>query len=267
MAKTNIKKNDHLATNSAIELVQWPVLNVLAFQTTCHHPNEKKLTKLNNKLKLPYKCFNLGLHVEDDPLTVKSNRDYIEDKMLDGKKIQWLNQLHGSNVVFINQVSSSVLEADACITANKSIALAIMTADCLPILISDKKGRKIAAIHGGWRPLAANIIAKTIKKMDVDVNELAIWLGPCIGQSSFEVGAEVYNIFIAQGEKFSQAFHKSTQGKYLANLYVIARIQLESIGVSCIHSLEECTYTLADKYYSYRRNQVTGRMASIICQL
>lgn len=271
MAKTNIKKSCNLLTNSSTELVKWPVQNVLAFQTTCHHPDEKKssLSNVNTELKnnLPYKGFNLGTHVYDDPLMVKSNRDYIENKMLDGKSIQWLHQVHGSDIAFVNKVSSLPLEADACITENKDVALAIMTADCLPILLSNKEGTKVAAIHGGWRPLAKSVIAKTIKKMDVDVNALVTWLGPCIGQSAFEVGEDVYNIFTEQGSIFTTAFQKKSKGKYLANLHVIARIQLEQLGVTSIHILEECTYSLEHKYYSYRRNSITGRMATIICRI
>jgi len=273
MPKTITKKNLYPFTYSTIELVKWPVSSVLAFQTTCHHPVKKNTphieteTETNTKNTSSYKGFNLGFHVGDNPTTVKSNRDYIADKIIDGREIQWLEQVHGSEVAYIDKVANTPLVADACITEKDDIALAIMTADCLPILLSNKEGTKIAAIHGGWRPLAANIVAKTITKMDVKVTELVAWLGPCIGQDAFEVGEDVYNIFITSDPLFSSAFQAKGGGKYFANLHTIARIQLEKLGVSLIATLEECTYTNENKYYSYRRNSITGRMATVIYRM
>ena len=141
-----------------------------------------------------------------------------------------------------------------------------MTADCLPILLSHKNGSEVAAIHGGWRSLAANIIEKTLDKMHSKPAELVAWLGPCIGKYAFEVGSEVKEAFTQQGVAFNNAFIKQENGKYLADLQQIAQLQLQALGVSAISALAECTYQETNKYYSYRKEQVTGRMASIICR-
>jgi len=262
------KKNTKLGldnSNPAIERVNWSVRNVQAFQTTRHHPNitNKNLFDIQSS----YGNFNLGLHVNDDEQQVNHNRCYIEQYLLQGKKIQWLNQVHGNDVAFIEQVSSEPLTADACITENKDIALAIMTADCLPILLASHNGEKIAAIHGGWRSLAANIIEITIKKMALNTTDIQVWLGPCIGDSAFEVGSEVKAAFVNINPQYSSAFKIKNHDKYLASLHTLAKIQLMNLGVTAIYSLAECSYSLPQKYYSYRRRSVTGRMASIIAHM
>ena len=144
-----------------------------------------------------------------------------------------------------------------------------MTADCLPILLSNRDGSEIAAIHAGWRPLAANIIEETITLMQSSVNDIVVWMGPCIGEQVFEVGQEVKQAFCQVSTQFEQAFKliKSLNDdpiKYLANLHLIAQLQLLNLGVKNITTLNECTHTLRDKYYSYRRDGQTGRMGSII---
>ena len=260
MPKTNIKSTQFDETNAAIALVQWPVQSVLAFQTTRNYPNHRKI----NHSKLPYDEFNLGLHVGDNAIDVNANRDFVERNLLGGKKIQWLEQVHGNDVAIVTAVSEQPLVADASITSSEHIALAIMTADCLPILLSDKAGTTIAAIHGGWRSLANGIIANTLAKMAIDPAQLYAWLGPCIGENAFEVGGDVYENFINQSNSFANAFELQQSGKYLASLHQIARIQLAASGIQHINALDECTYDNHDKYYSYRRSAITGRMATII---
>jgi YfiH family protein len=191
-----------------------------------------------------------------------------------GCDVQWLEQVHGSRVVVINEQVNSPIQADAMITRSPKIALAIMTADCLPILLSNSEGTEVAAIHGGWRSLADNIIPNTLAKMESHSDELHAWLGPCIGPEKFEVGREVKATFMQQNKLFSQAFEEknidvalqnaSPYKKYLANLQLISQIQLQQLGIKNITSLPECTYSQKDKYYSFRREQVTGRMATII---
>jgi len=283
-------------TNSDFELVNWPPLlssstsalssireKVFALQTT-RLPTAFILPRQNENsadAKSPFDNFNLGLHVGDVAEKVTYNRNKLKEyisqqlavqhsaesiKLTEPLNIQWLEQVHGSHVAEVSTASSHAITADASITRQRNIALAIMTADCLPILLSHKEGREIAAIHGGWRPLAANIIEKTIEKMDSNPTELVAWLGPCIGNEAFEVGAEVKEAFTQQDKIFSTAFVKQENGKFLADLHKIAQIQLKSIGVRDISCLDECTYQRTDKYYSYRKEQVTGRMASIICR-
>lgn len=248
-------------TNSSFHNLSWPVQNVVAFTTTLHHP--KQLTYSS-----PYGHFNLGLHVNDEKNVVLNNRKLLLDYLPEKSSIQWLEQVHGNNVAVIEQASSEII-ADACVTQKYNIALAVMTADCLPIIISSIDGNDIAAIHGGWKPLAKNIIEQTILKMNTPSSALYAWLGPCIGPDKFEVGEEVYQQFLTLGCEFRQAFQvissDSHTKKYLANLHTIAEIQLKKLGIQHIYSLPHCTFSMKDDYYSYRRNNKTGRMATIIC--
>jgi YfiH family protein len=230
--------------------------------------------------KSPFGYFNLGFHVGDSAKKVSNNRNQLREYisqhrsirdttnnsfLSDPIKIQWLEQVHGNQVAEITTVSNKPITADASITRQKNIALAIMTADCLPILLTNSEGTEIAAIHGGWRPLAASIIEQTLNKMVSEASDIIAWLGPCIGKDAFEVGREVRDNFVNQNKVFDEAFVKQKSGKYFANLPLIARLQLTTLGVSAISVLAECTYQNTDKYYSYRKEQLTGRMASIIC--
>lgn len=240
----------------------WPVQNVVAFTTTIHHP--KQLEYLS-----AYGNFNLGLHVGDEENIVLSHRQLLLDYLPANTSIQWLDQIHGNNVEVIKRQSGPLI-ADASATRQNNIALAIMTADCLPIIISSLDGSDIAAIHGGWKPLSKNIIQHTIQKMKTPASELYVWLGPCIGPKKFEVGEDVYAIFMDQHNEFSHAFiavnSQESQKKYLAHLQLIAEIQLKHLGVNHIYSLPRCTFSNKDSYYSYRRDNKTGRMATIICR-
>ena len=257
--------------NSAIEFAQWPVHSqlesatlddkVLALQTTRISPSN---TSADNS---PYKSFNLGLHVGDCAKQVEHNRQYLQKSLPTKTSIQWLEQVHGNTVAEISRITKENIIADAMVTREKNIALAIMTADCLPILLASKQGDEIAAIHGGWRPLAANIITNTLHKMQTKADDIYAWLGPCIGKDAFEVGSEVRKAFIEQRDIFSQAFCKQENGKYLANLHKIASLQLNQLGIKHISTLSECTYSEPEKYYSYRKNPTTGRMATVIALL
>lgn len=260
--------------NAAIELVQWTVYSaidqknidekVFAIQTTRVAPN-KFVNPFTSPSLSTYGGFNLGLHVGDNAEQVNTNREYLQTLLPQNTKIQWFEQIHGNEVVEVVNVSSQKIIADAAVTTTKNIGLAIMTADCLPILLVSKSGDEIAAIHGGWRPLVANIITNTLEKMKTPASDIYAWLGPCISQKAFEVGKEVRAMFVEQNDCFGSAFTVQANGKYLADLHHIARLQLENIGIEKISALPECTYTNTDKYYSYRKNAVTGRMATLIC--
>lgn len=258
-------------TNSDVELVSDVTISefsekAIALQTTKESPITTEI-----KGDSAFGGFNLGLHVGDNAVDVNHNRDVLNNIINNASNnsgtvnIQWLEQVHGNNVVEINSVTNEPLIADASITRQKNIALAIMTADCLPILLCNDEGNEIAAIHGGWRSLAANIINKTLARMSSKPNNILAWLGPCIGSRMFEVGEEVKAAFVSQSTCFNDAFEKQSNGKYLANLHKIAKIQLKAAGINTIESREECTYSNTDKYYSYRKNAKTGRMATVIC--
>ncbi|KGJ89196.1 peptidoglycan editing factor PgeF [Colwellia psychrerythraea] len=267
-----------LALQSTRLAPQLPLKSVLDQQTSL----EQSLTResLKNE-ESAFGAFNLGLHVGDSVKKVICNRKTLkyfinqqlqantpspENKASKNIEIQWLEQVHGNEVVEVTTVDELAITADASITRQKNIALAIMTADCLPILLSHKDGTEIAAIHGGWRSLAANIITKTLEKMHSKPEDIVAWLGPCIGKNSFEVGSEVKEAFTQQNIVFNNAFLKQESGKYFADLHQIALLQLQMLGVSKTSTLAECTYHETKKYYSYRKEQKTGRMASLICR-
>ncbi|MGL1958782.1 MAG: peptidoglycan editing factor PgeF, partial [Colwellia sp.] len=246
---------------------------VLAIQTTRKIPDENDplqrsgvYTNSLSQQNANYQSFNLGMHVGDCANNVANNRLKLQLFFPENAAIQWLEQVHGNVVATIDEVSDQPLVADAIITRQKNIVLAVMTADCLPILLTNEKGDEIAAIHGGWRPLANNIIANSVNKMNSDNSHIYAWLGPCIGPKVFEVGHDVKTVFKTKSNDFSAAFTQQANGKYLADLQMIAQLQLQQLGVKRISKLPECTYTNNEKYYSYRKQQVTGRMATLICR-
>lgn len=259
--------------NNRIHKINWPVPKVLAFTTTRLHPQEDSTYSQSHSFS-PYGQFNLGEHVGDNLEQVRKNRDYLLNFLPENSKIQWLEQVHGNYVVIVDDYSATPIVADAVITKQKNITLAVMTADCLPILLSSADSSEIAAIHGGWKPLAKSIVSITLEKMQTSNREIYAWLGPCIGNKAFVVGAEVKDAFVKQGIEYQQAFAPYTKAKakekglvkevkYLANLPLIAKLQLNALGVKNIMHLDHCTFT-NDDYYSFRRESKTGRMASLI---
>ncbi len=263
-------------TSAAFIYPQWPVCNVQAIQTTRLHPEllrKNQTEKVNSDLCFQF--FNLGTHVGDNFQSVVAHRQTVQQLFSDTAQIQWLEQVHGTDVFTVNQRNkldvtlNAPPRADAIVTREKNVALAIMTADCLPILLSTKSGEVIAAIHGGWRSLAGGIIKQTLLRMKVPPKSVYAWLGPCIGENAFEVGQEVKRAFIEQSIQFEKAFIESSviNNKYLANLQKIAQIQLQQLGIEKIYALPECTYSNTQKYYSYRKEIKTGRMATLICRL
>lgn len=261
-----------ITNNPNVIDINWPIPNVLAFSTTRHSPLILPQQHADNSyLTHDISCFdsfNLGLHVNDNSEKVLRNRQQLVQLLPKKSKVQWLEQVHGNNVIDVAEHQSEPCIADAVITRQKGIALAIMTADCLPILLSSADGKEIAAIHGGWRPLAANIIRKTLELMHTPSSQVIAWLGPCISHLAFEVGQEVKDVFVHKSCDFSSAFtpiqKRLSKPKYLADLPQIATLQLKEQGVSHIINSTECTYMNAQKFYSYRREAITGRMASII---
>jgi YfiH family protein len=262
-------------TTKPLYEVEWPVQNVLAFTTTRHQPFAH-IESVNISLP-PFNNFNLGLHVGDDQNIVLTHRKSLLNYLPENTKIQWLEQIHNADVLLIDEHSEQPLIADAVITRQNNLALAIMTADCLPILLTAKDGSEVAAIHGGWKPLSKGIIVNTVNSMCTLNEDIIAWLGPCIGKLSFEVGEDVKWAFEKQSKNFIPAFSlisydstmKKSEGKvkYLADLALIAKVQLNALGINEIKHIEQCTYTEEKQYFSYRRDNVTGRMASIICRI
>jgi YfiH family protein len=205
---------------------------------------------------------NLGLHVGDNLNTVRQNRALLQAR-LPGAPV-WLNQVHGARVVDAASVRD-VPDADASIATRPGVVCAIMTADCLPVLFADRAGAVVGAAHAGWRGLAQGVLQNTVMRMrDVGASEITAWLGPAIGPQAFEVGAEVRAAFADADPAAAAAFTAQADGKYLADIYLLARRALAGCGVEQVSGGGLCTVGDAARFYSYRRDRVTGRMASLI---
>lgn len=216
----------------------------------------------------PYGGFNLGAHVGDDPGAVQANRAHLTPAILPKPPV-WLSQVHGIRVLTLtgNESPLTAPEADAVMTTVPGQVCAIMTADCLPVLIADREGRVVGAAHAGWRGLAAGVLEALVEGMSalgqVQARDLLVWLGPAIGPTAFEVGDDVRRTFLAQSPAHASGFQAQAAGKWLADLSALARQKLAALGVTAVTDSGVCTYTSAD-FYSYRREKVTGRMASMI---
>lgn len=229
-------------------------------------PNVKALqtTRVGGVSKSAYASLNLGAHVNDDPIAVAANRQLLSAYV--PSEPVWVNQVHG--VTVIDAATSSCLEnADASFTTKPNVVCVTMTADCLPVLLCDKKGTVVAAVHAGWRGLCDGVIEAAVAKMQVPPTEILVWLGPAIGPNAFEVGEDVRGQFISKDVNAALAF-KPHGDKWLCNMYLIARQRLHAVGVTEIYgaSVNEdfCTYTDESRFFSFRRDNVTGRMASMI---
>ena len=208
----------------------------------------------------PYASLNLAMHVGDDPQLVQRNRDSLKTYLHLPRDPHWLTQVHGCQVSSDDQV---LAEADACLTIQPGRVCVVMTADCLPVLITDRSGTCVAAVHAGWRGLANGAIGQTIQRLPVAAKELLAWLGPAIGPQAFEVGEEVLNRFVELHDGYRDAF-TTHNNKWLMDIYRAARVQLAMLGVTDVSGGDYCTYENADLFYSYRREHQTGRMASLI---
>ncbi|WP_172143867.1 MULTISPECIES: peptidoglycan editing factor PgeF [Pseudomonas] len=208
----------------------------------------------------PFDSFNLGEHVEDDPVAVTKNRQRLISQL--GCKPAWLRQVHG--VAVVPAEPGDVLEADASWTATPGVACSVMTADCLPVLFCDRAGSRVAAAHAGWRGLAGGVLEATLDALAVAPEDVLAWLGPAIGPQAFEVGAEVREAFMAVHPQAAGAFVASVNpGRYMADIYQLARIRLAARGVTAVYGGGFCTYS-DPRFYSYRRAAQTGRFASLI---
>jgi hypothetical protein len=214
--------------------------------------------------KPPFNSLNLGLHVDDDPEHVLKNRALVEQSLPNPPL--WLNQVHSGDVLCVDADFNfqTLHSADALYTQVKNQPLAIMSPDCLPILFASHDGHEVAAVHGGWRGLEKGIIKNTLACFSSPSKQIYAWLGPAIGAEQFEVGAEVATQFIAKSPLFKEAFKLQSNNKYLCDIYLIARIELEQLGVINISGGDYCTVSQPSLFFSYRREGKTGRMASLI---
>jgi YfiH family protein len=213
---------------------------------------------------------NLALHVGDDVDTVVRNRAVLLQNLPAGTHIQWLSQVHGAEVVRADSTADSPV-ADACWSDVSGLACAVMTADCLPVLFCSERGENVAAAHAGWRGLADGVLEACVGAMNANTSGLMAWLGPAIGPQAFEVGVEVREQFLCGSpphthKQILQCFAELSNkpGFYLADLYGLARIRLNAMGVSRIYGGGLCTYSDRERFYSYRRDGETGRIATVI---
>jgi polyphenol oxidase len=216
----------------------------------------------------PYDSLNFGLHVKDNPIHVAQNRQLVS-QFLPSEPV-WLNQTHSIEVVNAANTSCAP-NADASFSTKKNVVCVVMTADCLPVLLCDKAGKIVVAVHAGWRGLCDGALEASIdeacRAAQIMPNDLMVWLGPAIGPNAFEVGAEVRAQFIAIDAQAESAF-KPYNDKYLGDLYKIATQRLNNLGVTKIYGggidQDFCTFTEKDQFFSYRRDGETGRMATLI---
>ncbi len=240
----------------------WPApANVKALQTT----------RIGGISQAPYASLNLAAHVGDHRVAVAHNRQLL-NQYLPSEPV-WINQIHGIKAIDA-ATAGGVQAADAAYTAKANVVCVTMTADCLPVLLCDEAGTVVAAIHAGWKGLLDGVIENTINTMQaasrtatnqaLNTQHLMAWLGPAIGPQAFEVGSEVRATFIAVDANATLAFKALGPNKWLCDLFLLARQRLNTLGVTQIYGGNLCTYTDATRFYSYRRDHVTGRMASLI---
>ena len=240
----------------------WPApANVLALSTT----------RQGGRSVAPYASFNLAHHVEDEALAVEANRAILAAALPGDATIQWLNQVHGTEVVEAGPDDGPCPEADAVWSCQPRMACAVMTADCLPVLFCTASGDRVAAAHAGWRGLLGGVLEATAAALAVSPDGLLAWLGPAIGPQAFEVGAEVREAYLAAASATESAGiaacfvpNPANPRHYFADIYALARIRLRAIGLTRVYGGGWCTCSDQQRFFSYRRDGCTGRMASLI---
>ncbi len=242
------------ANSASFILPTWP-----APSSVCAYVS----TRIGGVSGAPYDALNLGLHVQDDPVAVDQNRRLFASYIDMPDSAIWLNQVHGTEVVTL-PCEYLPAAADAAMTRDVNQVCVVLTADCLPVFFCDQAGTQVAVAHAGWRGLCAGVLESTLAKFD-DKSKVMVWLGPAIGPDAFEVGDEVKEAFVSVLSEAKEAFKPSGEsGKWLGNLYMLAAQRLKKAGVEHIYGGDYCTFRDVERFYSYRRETVTGRMASVI---
>ncbi|MDZ4361651.1 MAG: peptidoglycan editing factor PgeF [Variovorax sp.] len=218
----------------------------------------------------PFDSFNLGDHVRDEPLAVRGNRERLAALTAPARPV-FLRQVHGTQVVRLTPDMPDGAVADACVVQGPGVAATIMVADCLPVLFAHASGTAVAAAHAGWRGLVHGVLEATARALSdaAGEGELMAWLGPCIGPKAFEVGAEVKAAFEAQSPEAASCFTPSAaEGKWLADLPALARQRLRAVGVESLHGNDSgdawCTVAQPSRFFSHRRDGVSGRFAALV---
>ena len=213
--------------------------------------------------EFPYDSLNLGTHVGDIATSVVANRQSLVKQAGLPQMPVWLEQVHGTRVLHLDGKTVSDIQADAVYSRVTGQVCAVMTADCLPVLFCSSAGDEVAAAHAGWRGLCAGVLEQTLAQFNAGSSSIIAWLGPAIGPQQFEVGEEVKQAFIQIDAQSAAAFTPSGS-KYLADIYLLARLRLQAAGIHAIYGGDRCTVTEKQHFFSYRRDGITGRMASLI---
>ncbi|MEQ1514091.1 MAG: peptidoglycan editing factor PgeF [Lysobacteraceae bacterium] len=248
-------------SEAALLHADWPVPpGVHAFTTLRHGIGASRP---------PFDAFNLGNFTADDgddPATVERNRALlVEDARLPSRP-HWLKQVHGVDVVRCDAspVPSEEPVADASVTSAPGVVLAILTADCLPVVFAAEDGREVAAVHAGWRGLAAGVLEATVAAMHTPAGHVIAWLGPAAGPQAYEIGEEVYRAFVTRDPASVAAFAATRPGHWRVDLYALARMRLAQAGVTRVHGGGLCTISDPQRFYSHRRDAHTGRLATLV---
>jgi YfiH family protein len=212
----------------------------------------------------PYESLNLGAHVGDSAEAVAENRRRLRALAKLPAEPGWLSQQHGTEVLDLDGPQDAPRAADASFTRRAGPVCAILTADCLPVLLASESGAGVAAVHAGWRGLAAGVIEATVGALGLPPSSLLAWLGPGIGCGYFEIGGEVREALLRGDPEAKEAFVQNARGRYMADLAALARRRLERLGVARIYGGDACTYASPERYFSYRRDGRTGRQATLI---
>lgn len=235
-------------------LPDWPApANVKACSTTRH----------GGISEFPYDSLNLGTHVGDIAATVITNRQRLVEQGQLPQMPVWLEQVHGTRVLHLDGSAISDVQADAVYSRVAGQVCAVMTADCLPVLFCSLAGDEVAAAHAGWRGLCAGVLEQTMAQFNTDPSSIIAWLGPAIGPQQFEVGEEVKQAFIDIDTQAAAAFIPAGT-QYLADIYLLARQRLQAAGIHAIYGGDHCTVSEKQQFFSYRRDGITGRMASLV---
>ncbi|WP_455217044.1 peptidoglycan editing factor PgeF [Kaarinaea lacus] len=232
------------------------------------HVHAASTTRQGGSSQPPFDSLNMAGHVGDDPVMVAANRKKLAAQLSLPDSPHWLSQIHGTEVANLDLDTMGMPEADASMTRIPGCVCAVLTADCLPVLFCDRAGTRVAAAHAGWRGLAAGVLESTVESLGVPGDQVLAWMGPAIGPRSFEVGEEVYRAFVDRDAGTAEAFSKSPQpgmkDRWYADLYQLARFRLNKVGVTEVSGGGLCTFEDAQRFYSFRRDGKTGRMASLI---
>jgi YfiH family protein len=249
-----------MANNGLVDCIRadWPAPeNVQAFTTT----------RINGFSAGPYASLNLAQHVADDLSTVARNRARLIEHFHLPSQPVWLQQTHSNTVITADDYQNCRIppEADASWTSSSGVVCAVLTADCLPVFFSHKQGERVAVTHAGWRGVLNGIITSSFLATGIAAEDCLVWLGPAIGAENFEIGADVYQAFIRKNPQNAIAFRQTDEQHWLCDIYQLARIELQQLGIQSVYGGGLCTYADEEHFYSFRRDGVqTGRMASLI---